>query len=406
MGNPVNSRRSCVTAKLRSRAEKQIVPRGLWRAKIVVIKLPNNGASMWHLQLEIRTALFIATFMSLIPALIGVLVWRTRRTCPGFGRWTLGNLLGALCLIFLSLRGTAPDWISIVLANACALGAAILFFQGIRLFQGLRLCWWPECLVAALAIGAVIYFRYVTDNIGVRIVAISAVLGSFGLCCGFKLLKRGPAGRTSGMVLTGLVFTFFSAGNFLRMYYYASGPAHDLFVPAGPNAALFVAAGLGLVGWMFGFLLMVDERVTPPGMGEPHGIARIEVEDAPQTALLPKTVTEAEVRQQVQRIIESDVFRRSARMEQFLMVTVDRALRGHPEELKEYLLGRDVFNRGENYDPRTDAIVRVEAQRLRRKLREYYEFYGGNDPIIVECHPGSYVPSFRYKESHRRNGIS
>jgi hypothetical protein len=64
--------------------------------------------------------------------------------------------------------------------------------------------------------------------------------------------------------------------------------------------------------------------------------------------------------------------------------------------LKEYALGRDVFNRGEQYDPRADSIVRVEAQRLRRKLREYYDTSGKNDSVIVEFHAGSYVPTIRY----------
>jgi hypothetical protein len=55
-----------------------------------------------------------------------------------------------------------------------------------------------------------------------------------------------------------------------------------------------------------------------------------------------------------------------------------------------------VFHRGEQYDPRADSIVRVEAQRLRRKLRGYYDSCGKNDPVIVEFHAGSYVPTFRY----------
>jgi hypothetical protein len=84
-------------------------------------------------------------------------------------------------------------------------------------------------------------------------------------------------------------------------------------------------------------------------------------------------------------------------MERFLSVAVERTLTGHPEKLKEYALGRDVFNRGEDYDPRADSIVRVEAQRLRRKLREYYESYGRDDIVIVEVPAGSYVPLFRYK---------
>ena len=173
------------------------------------------------------------------------------------------------------------------------------------------------------------------------------------------------------------------------------GPAKDLFAPSSPNAAFFAIEALGVVGWSFGFLLMTDERMALDAAGAPDGSSN-EGEDGAEANGLLRPVPEAEVRQQLQRIVESDVFRRSARMERFLMVAADRTLMGHPEELKEYTLGRDVFNRGENYDPRMDSIVRVEAQRLRRKLREYYESYGRNDPIIVEFQAGSYVPRFKY----------
>ena len=350
------------------------------------------------MQLDIRTSLIIATFVSLVPSLLGVLVWQTKRSCPGVGQWALANLLGALCLFLLSLRGTAPDWISIVLGNASALAAAILFMQGIRLFQGLRLYWWPECLAAGLTLAVVIYFRYATNNLNVRTIAMSAMLGAFGLISGLTLLRPLNGGRRLSTILTGSVFILASAANFLRMYLYASAPAIDLLAPSNPNAAFFAAAGLGAVGWSFGFLLMADERLllqSAPG-----------VPDRSEAGLLAATVPEAEVRLQIRRIVESEIFRRSARMERFLTIAADRTLTGHSGELKEYILGRDVFNRGENYDPRTDSIVRVEAQRLRRKLREYYESDGRTDPIIVELRPGSYVPHFRYKESHRSHGAS
>ena len=107
-------------------------------------------------------------------------------------------------------------------------------------------------------------------------------------------------------------------------------------------------------------------------------------------------------------LLESDMFRRSPQMERFLKLVVERSLLGHPEELKEYVLGRDVFNRGEDYDPRADAIVRVEAQRLRRKLREYYESHASADLVLIDLPAGSYVAVFRYLHpglvSQARNG--
>jgi hypothetical protein len=74
-------------------------------------------------------------------------------------------------------------------------------------------------------------------------------------------------------------------------------------------------------------------------------------------------------------------------------------LDGTTGQLKEFVLGHVVFDRGSEYDPHTDSIVRVEAKRLRRKLREYYEIDGRDDPVAIKLQPGSYVPVFAHTSS-------
>ncbi|MGA2596310.1 MAG: hypothetical protein ABSH09_04770 [Bryobacteraceae bacterium] len=90
-----------------------------------------------------------------------------------------------------------------------------------------------------------------------------------------------------------------------------------------------------------------------------------------------------EVRSQLDRILSSDLFVNSERLCRFLRWTVEHALQGDAEALKEYALGRDVFDRGENFDPRTDSIVRVEARRLRTKLASYYTSEDAGNPVIT-----------------------
>ena len=77
---------------------------------------------------------------------------------------------------------------------------------------------------------------------------------------------------------------------------------------------------------------------------------------------------------------------------------MERTLAGETESLKEFALGIDVYERRPDYDPANDSIVRVEAQRLRRKLREYYAGPGGSDPVVISLRPGSYVPVFSRKD--------
>ena len=102
-----------------------------------------------------------------------------------------------------------------------------------------------------------------------------------------------------------------------------------------------------------------------------------------------------QIRSQLGRILDSNEFLRSDRLRRFLRFTVECVLSGETERIKEYTLGRDVFDRSVNFDPRVDSIVRVEARRLRRKLREYYRGEGAQDAVMTEFHSGSYVPSFR-----------
>jgi TolB-like protein/tetratricopeptide (TPR) repeat protein len=103
------------------------------------------------------------------------------------------------------------------------------------------------------------------------------------------------------------------------------------------------------------------------------------------------------IRKQLDRILSHRLFIRSERMGRFLRLTVERTLEGGAGELKEYLLGVEVFDRKPSYDPRVDPIVRVEARRLRSKLQAYYDGDGRDDPIVFEFAKGAYAPRIRSK---------
>ncbi len=112
---------------------------------------------------------------------------------------------------------------------------------------------------------------------------------------------------------------------------------------------------------------------------------------------------------QLQRILASPTFRKSFRMIRFLRIVVEHALTDHAGHqagrLKEYTIGVEVFDRKANFDPRMDSIVRVEARRLRRKLREYYQTYGREDPIVIELEQGGYRAVFRPREAAEAQAI-
>jgi TolB-like protein len=102
--------------------------------------------------------------------------------------------------------------------------------------------------------------------------------------------------------------------------------------------------------------------------------------------------TSDQVRGQLDRLLASSVFANAGRMSRFLRFVTERALAGDGERLKEYVIGLEVFDRDAGYDPRIDAIVRVEAARLRTKLAEYYAGDGRGDAVVLTLPKGGYVP--------------
>jgi serine/threonine-protein kinase len=111
------------------------------------------------------------------------------------------------------------------------------------------------------------------------------------------------------------------------------------------------------------------------------------------------TISPAQAKAQLQKILDDPLFARTQRMSRFLRFGVEHALAGTGHQVKEYLVGVDVFDRPKDYDPRVDPIVRVEARRLRAKLRSFYASSGKKDELIIDFPKGAYAAEFHLKSS-------
>ena len=101
---------------------------------------------------------------------------------------------------------------------------------------------------------------------------------------------------------------------------------------------------------------------------------------------------EAAIRAELERILASDVFSRAQQLRRFLVFIVEQSLAGQAHSLKESVLAHELYGKGTEFDGGADPVVRVDARRLRDKLREYYD--GRSDPVVISLPKGSYVPSF------------
>jgi len=97
---------------------------------------------------------------------------------------------------------------------------------------------------------------------------------------------------------------------------------------------------------------------------------------------------------QLARILDSEKFAGSGKMGRFLRFVVEEAVAGRGDQVKEYTVGIEVYDKPSTYDPRVDSTVRVEAGKLRTRLAAYYDEEGKSDPIVISIPKGGYVPAF------------
>jgi hypothetical protein len=104
--------------------------------------------------------------------------------------------------------------------------------------------------------------------------------------------------------------------------------------------------------------------------------------------------SKAEVRETMRRILASRHFVNAPTKQRFLRLICESYLNGRASELNEYMIGCELYDRDESYNPALDPIVRVGAHGLRKRLEAYYKGEGKDDDIILEIPHGSYAPNF------------
>lgn len=103
------------------------------------------------------------------------------------------------------------------------------------------------------------------------------------------------------------------------------------------------------------------------------------------------------VREQLKEVIASQAFAGSKRAQDFLLLIVEHALARRFDNLRERMIGAEMFGRPIGYDTANDAVVRVKATEVRKKLAQYYLSEGKAAAVRIEIPAGSYVPKFHWE---------
>ena len=112
------------------------------------------------------------------------------------------------------------------------------------------------------------------------------------------------------------------------------------------------------------------------------------------------------VRAQLERLLHSIHFRNSRRYPTLLRYIVEEALEGRGFQLKERVLGAEVFGRAPDYDTASDPIVRVTVAEIRKRIAQYYHEEAHSSELRIELTPGSYIPEFLHSRELEEHGVT
>ena len=109
-------------------------------------------------------------------------------------------------------------------------------------------------------------------------------------------------------------------------------------------------------------------------------------------------------KQELEAVLSSGIFDRAPNLEQLLTYVCVKYFEGSASQIKEYSIAVDALGRPAEFDQKRDSIVRVEAHRLRKRLRDYYEGEGAQHAVRIEIPPGQYAPRFVPQRPVAENG--
>ncbi len=102
----------------------------------------------------------------------------------------------------------------------------------------------------------------------------------------------------------------------------------------------------------------------------------------------------ADEKDELQSVLDSGIFHRAPNLAHVLTYVCGQYFEGAAQQIKEYNIAVEALHRPAKFDQKRDSIVRVEAHRLRKRLREYYEAQGSSHSIRIDIPPGQYAPHF------------
>jgi len=214
--------------------------------------------------LDISTLIIAASVTFATEALAGFLQYRLIRNFEGLGLWLVGSLLQAFGFLSMLALLSRPIWLFSLLANPLMIAGQLALSAGIARFLGLEERRWIYPVFFAAFVVSYFAFIAMIESLFVRTVIVAAATAMLALRNGWLLLRRGERPYRESAVFTGLSFFLYASAQLANMILTLSQPllSYDQLGSEPARAINFLAPIVASLLWTFGFVIMVNQRLT------------------------------------------------------------------------------------------------------------------------------------------------
>ncbi len=212
---------------------------------------------------DLKTIIIMYSIINIVTTLVIAQLWRQNRTrFAGLSLWLAGYLLQTIGFMLRGLSGHAPEMMTIVLANACAIGGISVLYAGLARFVGHPWRLRANVLILAGFVGLMTYFTRIRPDMTMRIILYSSVQLLFAGQCGWLLLRRAeprlhPVTRLVGVVILGYALNALARSAVAMLY----PPANTLFPTQTANILGVIILQVLDLALTFALVLMVNRRL-------------------------------------------------------------------------------------------------------------------------------------------------
>ena len=213
--------------------------------------------------IDLRTLSFVLMLVTALMASVMFVIWKTQKTYPGVGYWTIANLVAAGGFLLIALRGSWPELISVIAGSSLAVASLAIAYEGNRRFRGLDPLYRLSVGVVIANALVLVFFTYLFPDLLARIAVVSAALLVIALAC-FLLFWRAPQPKHHTLpyrlvALTYLAFAAVMGARIAATYAYSDLP--EFFTPDWIQSVFFMSFIVFAIVWTFNYVILNNERL-------------------------------------------------------------------------------------------------------------------------------------------------